>query len=240
MAKALYKAGDMERAESKIIKSIQGYEMQISPYGFRQEHPHYITMVIDLSEIYAEQGKHEEAMEQLKKCELLCKLNKEKTLLDVQLCFGNAFAFWKSKDLTTALMSAEKGSSLLEDMGYSDHPYYAKANFLISQIRIERSQNDDIGEAVECLNRAQTILSRKFNTPIPVATVIECKILQLQADLSTNDSFKKECLQKASKILQLKIDRESNRKKEEHMDLPVLLKWRENYSEMTQKLKGLN
>ena len=231
LAKAFHKAGDVEYAEIKLRKAIRSYENAL----VRPNHPLFVTMLIDLSIICAEQGQHKEAMKHLKNAEELYD-SADMTLLDVQLCLGNAFLHWKSLDLDNALILANKGCKLLQNMEYHDHPYYAKANILSSQIRVARSQEDDAKKAVKSLQKAQDVFKKKFKqTP----TMNECTVLQLLADLTPDIDKKKEYLIKADDILESTITRELQRSHKEFVNLPVLQKWKNNRRDILQKLKLL-
>ena len=231
MAKAFFKAGDIEYAEVKLRKAIRSYEKALA----LPNHPLFVTMLIDLSRICAEQGQHEEAMEHLKNAEHLNdSAGTDTTLLDVQLCLEKAFLFWKITDLDNALILANRGCKLLLNMDYHDHPYYAQANILSSQIRVARSQAGDAKQAVKCLHKAQNVLNKKFKqTP----TINECTVLQLLADLTPDKDKKREYLEKADHILELIVTRELQRSHEELVSLPVLQKWNTNRRDILQKLK---
>ena len=192
-------------------------------------------MLIDLSHICAEQGQEDEAVNFLKKAKDLhgseCK---DLTLLDAQLCLANAFLYWKCSDVEAALLSVNNGSAMLNEIGYNDHPFYARAMTLTSQLKSERAKNEDIKDAVKCLNSAQAVLNHKFKT---IPTITQCNIFELQADLATDNHYKKECLHKASNILKKIIKRETRRCKEEVYDLPVLQTWIKKNIDISHKLK---
>lgn len=235
MANVVYTAGDKEKAEYQLRKAVQGYETQASANGFCSNHPLFITMLIDLSQICAEQGQQDEAMYFLKKAkDLRSSECKNLTLLDAQLCLANAFLYWKCSDVEAALLSVKNGSVMLNEIGYNDHPYYARAMILTSQLRSERAKNEDMKKAVKCLNSAQAVLSHKFKA---IPTITQCNIFELQADLARDNHYKKECLQKASNILESIIQRETRRSKEEvYVDLPVLQTWIKKYNDVSCKL----
>ena len=234
MANVVYTAGDKEKAESQLRKAVQGYETQASANGFCSNHPLFITMLIDLSQICAEQGQ-EEAINFLKKAkDLRSSEGMNLTLLDARLCLANAFLYWKCSDVEAALLSVNNSSVILNEIGYNDHPYYARAMILTSQLRSERAKNEDMKKAVKCLNSAQAVLSHKFKA---IPTITQCNILELQADLARDNHYKKECLQKASNILESIIQREIRRSKEEvYVDLPVLQTWIKKYNDISDKL----
>lgn len=236
MANVIYTAGDKEKAESQLRKAVQGYESQASANGFCSNHPLFITMLINLSQICAEQGQQDEAINFLKKAkDLRSSEGMNLTLLDARLCLANAYLYWKCSDVEAALLSVKNGSVILNEIGYNDHPYYARAMILTSQLRSEQANNEDFKEAVKCLNSAQAVLSHKFKA---IPTITQCNILELQADLATDNHYKKECLQEASNILKEITQREKRRSKEEvYVYLPILQTWIKKSNDISDKLK---